>query len=219
MAGLYPDVDTYTNQLRALEAAARTDPSSSSLQFLLAYHYLVQGHEEAAGNQFEKVAKLQPDDQLSSSFVKALKKASEPAPTALASNTPTGPAPGSATSTPGEAPTAVPPLDSNQSQQSSETEPPPPPPAELQGLWKAHPASDVTISLNIEEGGSFRWEVDDHGKKQTIEGQAGYQDGNLALLQPEGPPLVGKVTRMGADSFTFAPPGTDEKSPGLTFTR
>jgi tetratricopeptide (TPR) repeat protein len=218
MIGLYPDVDPYTNQLRALEAAAKTDPSSSSLQFLLAYHYLVQGHEDVAASQFEKVAKLQPNDQLSASFVKALKKAAEPAPTALAS-TATGPTTGSSPSPPGEAPTANPPVDSDQSWQASEPEQPPPPPADLQGSWKAQPAPDVTISLNIEEGGSFRWEVDDHGKKQTIEGQAGFQDGNLALLQSDGPPLVGKVTQKGVNSFTFAPPGTGDQSKGLTFTR
>ena len=77
LVGLYPDVDTYTNQLRALEASVRTNTNSPSTQFLLGYHYLVQGHQEAAASQFEKVTKLQPTDQLSASFVKALKKVSE----------------------------------------------------------------------------------------------------------------------------------------------
>ncbi len=74
---LYPDVDTYTNQLRALEASVKSNPNSPAIQFLLAYHYLVQGHQDAAASQFQKVAQLQPSDQLAASFVKALKKASE----------------------------------------------------------------------------------------------------------------------------------------------
>ena len=71
LVGLYPDVDTYTNQLRALEASVKSNPSSPAMQFLLAYHYLVQGHQDAAASQFQKVAQLQPGDQLSASFVKA----------------------------------------------------------------------------------------------------------------------------------------------------
>ena len=45
LVGLYPDVDTYTNQLRALEASVRTNANSPSTQFLLGYHYLVEGHK------------------------------------------------------------------------------------------------------------------------------------------------------------------------------
>ena len=67
LVGLYPDVDTYTNQLRALEAYVRSNPNSAPGQFLLGYHYLVQGHKENAGAQFEKVVQLQPQDQLSAS--------------------------------------------------------------------------------------------------------------------------------------------------------
>jgi tetratricopeptide (TPR) repeat protein len=60
LVGLYPDVDTYTNQLRALEAAVRSKRSSTPPRFLLAYHYLVQGNNEAAGTEFADVVKLEP---------------------------------------------------------------------------------------------------------------------------------------------------------------
>ena len=79
MVGLYPGVDTYTDQLRALEAAARANPNSTTIRFLLGYHYMVQGNQEAAAAQFENVVKLQPNETLSASFAKALKKANEPA--------------------------------------------------------------------------------------------------------------------------------------------
>ena len=48
MVGLYPDVDTYSHQLRHLEASVQREPNSAPGRFLLAYHYLVQGHKDAA---------------------------------------------------------------------------------------------------------------------------------------------------------------------------
>jgi hypothetical protein len=48
---------------------------------------------------------------------------------------------------------------------------------------------------------------------------AGFKDNTLALLQQEGPPLVGKVTEDGTNKFVFAPAGAGDKAPGLTFTR
>ncbi len=84
MAGLYPSVDVYTDQLRTLEAYARANPNSTSAHFLLGYHYMVQGHQEAAASQFAAVVQLQPNETLSAQFVKALRKAAEPAPTAVA---------------------------------------------------------------------------------------------------------------------------------------
>src|SRR5262249_11214680 len=55
LVGLYPDVDTYNAQLRALEASARQTPNDASIRFLLAYHYLVEGHKDAAAAQFQNV--------------------------------------------------------------------------------------------------------------------------------------------------------------------
>lgn len=89
----------------------------------------------------------------------------------------------------------------------------------MAGKWTAKPSPDVTVSLVLQKDGTFSWEVDDKGRKQTIEGHAGFKDDTLALLQTEGPPLVGKITRSGNDKFVFAPPGTNAKAPGLTFTR
>jgi tetratricopeptide (TPR) repeat protein len=211
LVGLYPDVETYTNQLRALEASVRSNPNSPSLQFLLAYHYMIQGHKDAAASQFAKVAQLQPNDQLSASFVKALKKvleqpqqqATAPASTTVASNT----QPASA------APATV-------EQPQEQPELPPPPPASLVGTWKAQPSADLAIALTLQADGQFTWEVDSKGQKQTLTGQAGFKDGMLALLQEEGPPLVGKVAQEGESKFTFSPPtGASAQNPGLTFTK
>src|SRR5262249_49373317 len=82
MIGLYPDTDTYTRQLRALEAAITVNRESASRRFVLAYHYLVQEHLEQARGEYENVLKLQPRDELSAQFAKALGSASQAPDTA-----------------------------------------------------------------------------------------------------------------------------------------
>ncbi len=103
--------------------------------------------------------------------------------------------------------------------QAKQPETPPPPPASLVGAWKAQASPDVWVSLTLEADGKFAWEVDTKGKKQALTGVAGFTDNTLALLQPDGPPLVGKVKQDGANEFVFSPDGAGSKAPGLTFTR
>jgi tetratricopeptide (TPR) repeat protein len=71
MSGLYPNVDTYQQQLRALEAYQRDHPNASDGHFLLAYHYLVMGYTAQAVKQLEYVSKLVPTDKLTPELVKA----------------------------------------------------------------------------------------------------------------------------------------------------
>ena len=87
------------------------------------------------------------------------------------------------------------------------------------GVWKAQASPDVTIVLTLEADGKFAWEVDTNGKKQALNGVAGFKDNTLALLQEDGPPLVGKVTQDGTNKFVFAPDGAGNKAPGLAFSR
>jgi tetratricopeptide (TPR) repeat protein len=72
MRALYPNTETYTTQLRALEAFVGKEPSAGYGHFLLAYHYLVVVDKAAAVRQFQDVVKVQPDDKLSAALVKAL---------------------------------------------------------------------------------------------------------------------------------------------------
>jgi cytochrome c-type biogenesis protein CcmH/NrfG len=85
MRGLYPDEDTYTRQLRALEEQVRKTPDSAEDHLVLAYQYLVLGRKEPAVAQLREVARLQPKDKLSAALLKALttgeKTDSSPAPT------------------------------------------------------------------------------------------------------------------------------------------
>jgi tetratricopeptide (TPR) repeat protein len=238
LIGLYPEVDTYTNQLRALEAYELANPKSSSAPFLLGYHYMIEGHDDAAAAQFEKVTQLFPTDQLSASFVKTLRKSpaqvAQAAPNAASpAQAPAAEPPAAAPRTPVQAnaaegaPAAAPttPVQANAAEGApapDQAASPPPlahPPASLDGSWKAEPAPEVAIALTIKDDGSFVWDVTSKGHKQSIAGQAGFQDGTLVLQHAEGPPLVGKVTQSKPDSFVFAPPGAGGKGGGLVFNR
>jgi tetratricopeptide (TPR) repeat protein len=72
MSGLYPNADTYTKQLRALETYVKDHPKEAEARFLLAYHYLVLGSKDAAVQQLKAVVQLEPKDKLSAALVKAL---------------------------------------------------------------------------------------------------------------------------------------------------
>ena len=79
MVGLYPGIDVYTAQLRKLESFVRANPSSTSAQFVLAYHYLTQGHIDEAVGQLRQIVARAPDDKLSAQLIKQFSKpGSEP---------------------------------------------------------------------------------------------------------------------------------------------
>ena len=85
LVGLYPDVATYTAQLRELEDYCRAHKDSASARFVLVYHYLTQGHIEAAVSILKDVVALKPGDALSAKLLKQLDMPKEtPAPTAPA---------------------------------------------------------------------------------------------------------------------------------------
>jgi hypothetical protein len=74
VASLYADTQTYTDQLRALEAYARANPDDAAAHFDLAYQYLVTGYPDAAIKQLQQVVRLNPKDELSAGLLKALQQ-------------------------------------------------------------------------------------------------------------------------------------------------
>ena len=60
MGSLYPNVDIYATQLRALEAARDKEPKAADLYFLLGYHYLTFGHAESALSSSSAPLELSP---------------------------------------------------------------------------------------------------------------------------------------------------------------
>ena len=72
MSGLYPDVATYTGQLRALEDRCRQDAKAAAPRFVLAYHYLVTEHKDAALSQLKAVLASEPGDRVACGLLASL---------------------------------------------------------------------------------------------------------------------------------------------------
>jgi hypothetical protein len=195
LIGLYPNVDVYTGQLRALEDYRSAHPDSAPVRFVLAYHYLTQGHTENAAEELKEVVKLQPADKLSAQLVAQLSG---------------GPAkPGDATAPPAEA-------------QQPPASPPPAPPVpseKLVGSWKASPAEGTTIALTLGGDSKFTWEIQAQGKTKPIEGTYSLEDNILTLTQSESNAMIGKVAMTDDNHFKFQAMGGGPGDPGLTFTR
>ena len=81
LIGNYADANVYTEQIRALEAFVKQDPQSAPAHFVLGYHYLCQGHNDAAAKQYEEAARLQPSDKLSAQLATQLQPSAAKAAT------------------------------------------------------------------------------------------------------------------------------------------
>jgi tetratricopeptide (TPR) repeat protein len=192
LSGLYPSVDVYTQQVRALEEYRTTQPQSAPARFVLAYHYLSQGHTEAAVEELKEVVKLQSGDQLSAQLVAQLSGDTTRGPQDAAS------APGSAQPSP--APGNV-------------------PQGNLVGSWKANPAQGTKIELTLAVDGNFNWKVISQGKTQPIAGTYAYENGILTLTQSESNAMVGKVAWQDESHFLFQAMGGGLNDPGVGFSK
>jgi tetratricopeptide (TPR) repeat protein len=72
VAGLYSDIGVYGDQLRTLETYRDEDANSADARFLLAYHYMLGGHNKQAAAELKAVVKLEPKDQLSAQLLNGL---------------------------------------------------------------------------------------------------------------------------------------------------
>ena len=207
MVGLYPSVESYTPQLRALEDYVQSNPNAAAARFVLAYHYLTQGFPANAATQLRQVVKLQPNDTLSATLLARLDQGAATPGSDLAANTP-GNAPA-----PAEAPPPMP-VPVAQPANAAAT-----PPDQLVGTWTARPAPDVTITLSLDPAGKFSWQVADKGGPRTLQGSSTFGNNILTLASDTGEPLVGKITMTDANAFTFQAGGGGPGDPGLAFTR
>ena len=64
LSSLYPSVDVYTKQLRALEQHLKQNPQASDARFVLAYHYLTTSNKDAAIAQLKDLHRQMPQDEL-----------------------------------------------------------------------------------------------------------------------------------------------------------
>lgn len=72
MSGLYGNVDDYKEQLSALEQHCKNHRDDAPAAFVLAYHYLVAGHQDAAINALKAVVRLQPKDVVAKRMLDSL---------------------------------------------------------------------------------------------------------------------------------------------------
>jgi len=195
LIGLYPDVDTFTNQLRALEAYCKDHPNAGSARFVLAYMYLGMGATDAAADALRSVVRIQPDDRLSGQLLASL-TSSKSAPAANA--------PPSPDSAPPAAPAAE--------------EPSSPPPTDLNGTWKAQGAGGTSIELKLQPDGHFTWTTSGQGEPKSFSGTYTGGSGLLTLVSTDGLAIVGRVSGAGDGGFHFKLIGGGAGDQGLTFS-
>jgi uncharacterized protein (TIGR03066 family) len=193
MAGLYPNIDVYTQQLRTLENYRTQHPDQAAPAFLLAYHYLTQGHKDAAANMYATVLKLQPSDQLSEGLLSALRPETAPAQA-----TAQAPQPGISASAEAE-----PQID----------------PARITGNWKANADPKTSIALSITPDGKFTWDVLRDDKTHRIEGTYTLEGSELSLAQAEGGAMIGSVILDPGGGFNFRAIGASAEDKGLAFQK
>ena len=219
MVSLYPDIEVYTQQLRALEAYSTTNPQAASARFLLAALYMTQGSNDAAAGMLKQVVALQPRDTLSAQLLATLTSgaaAEQPPAQPAAAQSPAAPAEAAAQPGGGAAPIPQP---GEENAPNGPALPADPVPAKFVGSWTASPAKDVTISLSLAQDKGFTWKVTDRGQSRQFQGQATFDNDVLALAPADQPPMVGTVTWKDDAHFQFKAVGAPANDPGLVFSK
>jgi tetratricopeptide (TPR) repeat protein len=197
MSSLYPSVDVYTKQLRALEDYVKQYENAPELHFLLGYQYMTEGYPSAAARQFEQVVKLAPNDQVSRQLLAMINSPDS----STGSSAPAGDSPPATASTaPSDAQLTA--------------------PSNITGAWRATPpAGGGTIDLSLSPDGRFSWKYARPDKTQSFDGKYDLAGTTLVLNYDNGGTMVGKVNAEGADRFSFKMVGGPPNDPGLNFSK
>ncbi len=189
VSNLYPSVDVYTAQLRKLEDACRANPGDAAAHFVLAYHYLVGGHSDAAAAALEVVVAKQPGDMVAKRLLEGVKPDKKATPPETTAETP-----------PQAEPSATPETD-------------------LVGTWKAGSGTEAIVlevtadsKFTWKSSPAGKPAVELSG---TIEAAADA----IALHSEKAGTMVGKVAAKGPDAFEFALPGAPKDAKPLVFQR
>jgi tetratricopeptide (TPR) repeat protein len=191
LISLYPNVDVYTQQLRALEAHIKANPDDAAALFVLAYQYLTAGHADAAARQLAKVVRLQPQDRVAKALLDSLQG---------------GGSSGAGTPPP---PAAV-----------AEEQPEADIPAEfLLGTWTASGPDRQKFTLKLSEGGAFEWSYSQGTTQQSVKGVFDVDGETLAMEPDTGGVMLAAITKPENGQFKFALIGAPEGDPGLAFRK
>jgi tetratricopeptide (TPR) repeat protein len=191
LSSLYPSVDKYTEQIRALEEYTRQNAEAADAKFVLAYHYMTMGHADEAIDQLKKVLELEPKDEVAAQLL----------------GVSAGPADAS-TSTPGEAPAPA------------STEPDVTiPAADLVGTWKASGQGGAQFTLKLDDKGLFTWTYAAGGKTTSVDGVYAVDGANLALQPDAGGTMLAEITPPQNGAFHFQEVGGPASDTGLDFRK
>ena len=200
LISVYSNPESFTDQLRELERYCRDQPDSAAARFVLGYMYLTEGHTDAALNQFQRVAALQPKDQVSAQLAARL---GQPQRSAAGTDVVETSALNSVTAPPGTG-------------EPSST----PAPGTLDGTWTAQPTEDTTITVAFGDQGRFVWTVKRQGKDERFEGTSSCVGGILTLIRDRSSEaLVGMLHWQDENRFAFKVLGSGRAETGLSFTR
>jgi tetratricopeptide (TPR) repeat protein len=195
MSSLYEDPAVYSQQLRALEDYVLANPKKPESHFLLAYHYTICNHSEAAAGQLQQVARLMPDDRLAGELLKMIQ----------------GPPKQDPATPPDAAVTPMPPAE-------DEAQPPPLDKDLLPGNWKSSRPDGSKFALKLTDDGKFTWKFSPPKQKEEEFGGTYSIEGPVLILQrAEGGALAGTATFDGNDKFNFRMVGAPPEDKGLDF--
>jgi tetratricopeptide (TPR) repeat protein len=189
LVSLYPNIDTYTQHLRALEKYAR-DNLTADARFVLAYHYLTLGHKDAAVYQLQQLQKLTPNDRLAKELL-VMAGGPEAAGITTSAETTAAPSPASASIKA----------------------------ADLTGGWNAAGQAGTTFALEITADGNFTWTYAHGGKKETVKGVYALDGNVLAMEPTTGGVMLAEISKPQAGSFDFRLLGAPDSDQGLKFRR
>ena len=196
LASLYTNLGIYTDQLRTLRAFVGEHPQDGAARFLLAYHYMIAGHTDAAAAQLQQVVTIAPGDRVAADLAKMLSappagqpaaNAEEPAPAPIADTQP-----------------AATPIDATA----------------LLGSWHATRADGSKFELTLTKDATFTWKFSPKKQPaQELSGSYTVEVNVLALECKDGGSLIGQVTPGGAKKFNFTLEGAPREDEGLDFSR
>jgi len=229
MRNFYSDVGIYTKQLRDLESFAKKNSDDAGSRFLLAYHYLAGGHQDAAARKLAEVVKLSPRDQVAADVLNMITAPAASA-TAAAAAPNNGREPQAGTPQPAiPQTTAKPPTAPRPADNPTPDAPPTAPdqagtpaakvdPAMLIGTWNASRDDGSKFELKLNDDKTFNWKFSQKDQKdQEFGGKYTIENNVLALQREDGGSLVAVVTPDGDKSFNFKLLGGPPQDPGLNF--
>jgi tetratricopeptide (TPR) repeat protein len=189
LVGLYPTVDVYTEHLRKLETFVGANPQSAAGRFVLGYHYMTEGFNDAAAEQFKQVVAISPHDVLSAQLVKQL---SPPAAAGGPAATPPTPTPAAPAVKPGV-------LAGKWNAQPARN-------------------TTIDLQFGDDDTFSWTVTSDGKPKKITGKWSLADDVLTLAQAG-QGSAMVGRVTWQADNRWSFRVMGTGPEDPGLVFSR